>query len=268
MPRGARLLAHHYYFVNRPATRMSMPEPISRCNDCGHQWPSPAGPCLKCGSQNTGRLFAMSFHSVITPTATLEAVADNSRGDQQTIQYLSRSGGRADSTLGPAQLDLTLRRPIDIGKKGEPVVVERVLGQLRADGHTISTLSHRDELGEDHLVDCDGSEVVIQVIGVPTATDFIGEASRGSASTSVSLEQAASWIRDAVAKKQAQYAPAVRATMLLALDVRAVGVLVSPLVADELRARHGDLCSDSGFAAIWLVGPSDSRCTRLPGCRW
>jgi len=215
-----------------------------------------------------GRLFGMKLGGSITPAGSLEGVADNPRGDTQSIQYLSPVGSRSDSTLGRAGVEVTMRSPVDIGRRGEPVVVDRVISQLRADGREVTVLSHEDQRGEDRRINCDGENVTIQVIGVPSARTFLAEVSRGSASTSVSLDASIDWISDAVSKKAELYASVDRRKMLLAIDVRAVGVLVSPLVTTAIADRHGDLCQKAGFGSIWLVGPSDSRCTRLGSSRW
>ncbi len=215
-----------------------------------------------------GRLFGMNLGGSITLAGSLEGVADNPRGDTQSIQYLSPAGSRSDSTLGPAGVELTMRSPVDIGRRGESVVIDRVISQLRADGRAVSLLSHEDQRGEDRKIDCDGENVTIQVIGVPGAPTFLAEVSRGSASTSVSLDGSIDWIADAVSKKAELYPSFDRRNMLLAIDVRAVGVLVSPPVTTAIGDGHGDLCQKSGFGGIWLVGPSDSRCTRLGSSRW
>ncbi len=96
---------------------------------------------------------------------------------------------------------------------------------------------------------------------IPPARDFLAEARRGSASTAVSVKQAVTWILDAVSKKQAQYPSANRAAMLLAVDVRAVGVLVSPMVigtTEEDLAQRARDHGREGLCGLWLSGRQDA----------
>jgi len=209
-----------------------------RCAGCGYQWTAQTSHCPRCASTSVGRLFGINLGGSITPAGRLEGVADNPRGESQFIQYLSPSGSRSDSTLGPAGIELTMRSPVDVGRAGEPVVVDRVISQLRADGRDVSVLPHEDQRGEDRKVSCDGENVTIQVVGVPAVPTFLAEVSRGSAYTSVPLAGAIDWITTAVNKKTELYPRADRRNMLLALDVRALGVLVSPEVTTEITRSH------------------------------
>src|SRR5207302_161915 len=131
-------------------------------------WGDPARDCPSCGSRKIGRLSFMNFAASTGFHGALEGVADNTRGDVQYIQYLSPSGMRADSSLGPkTRVDLTVRAPIDVGRRGEGIVADRVLSHLRAETRTIVELEHNDAQGEDRRVKCDGEDVTIQVVAVP-----------------------------------------------------------------------------------------------------
>jgi hypothetical protein len=239
-----------------------------RCSACEHVSPIEISHCPACGSALVGRLLALHLEGSITPAGTLEGVADNPRGDAQFIQYLSPVGGRSDSTLGPSGIELTIAAPIDLGRKGEATVVDRVIAQFRAEGVEPVQLPYRDDRGEDRKICFEDQEVTIQVVAIPGAPDFVAQASRNSASTSVTIDGAARWIYDVIKKKEGQYPRSDRQRMLLAIDARAVGVLVSPSVTSAVIGAYGDLCEQTGFGAIWIVGPSASRCTRLGSCRW
>jgi hypothetical protein len=242
---------------------------LYHCNDCDFRWGDPASDCPSCGSRKIGRLSFKNFTASQGFRGALEGVADNARGDVQHVQYLSPSGMRADSSLGPkTPVDLTVRAPIDVGRRGEGIVADRVITQLRAESHIIVELEHNDSGGEDRQIKCDTDKITVQVVTVPGAPEFFRDASHGSASTSVTPAEAARWIYEAVLRKKDQYEPDLRAQMLLAVDVRAVGVLVCSSIIEKLTAQNGALCETTGFGGIWLVGPSDSRCIRLPGSRW
>ena len=165
-------------------------------------------------------------------------------------------------------MELTLQGPIDLGRRSDIRVADRVISILRSEGQSVELLHHEDSHGDDRRIRCNGQDVSIQVVSVPTAPDFIRDASRGSANTVVSLSDAAGWINEAVTLKAGHYSTAAKAQMLLAVDVRAVGVLASPPVVAAVEQRFGDPCATHGFGAVWLVGPLESHSTRFSGSRW
>jgi hypothetical protein len=205
----------------------------------------------------------MSLGGGITPGGSVEVVSDNPVPGGSAIQYVSPSGMYSHSTISPTGIDLTIRGPIDIGRRSDTGVADRAITMLRNEGHEVILLSHQDAKGEDRKVTCDGRTLSIQVIGIPAVPTFLGEASRGSAATSGALGHVANWIADAVAKKGARYPEADKARMLLALDTRAVGVLSSTVVVGTVQRDHGDLPRRYGFAGVLLSGPSDSRSTQI-----
>src|SRR5258706_16395889 len=103
------------------------------CIDCEHVWQIKSLSCPACGSRHTGRLFGQDLAGGITPSGTLEALADNRHGEVETIQYLTGAGTRSDSTISPDGVELTLRAPLDAGRQGEAPVKERILSQLRSE---------------------------------------------------------------------------------------------------------------------------------------
>jgi hypothetical protein len=144
---------------------------LYHCEDCDFRWGDPTSTCPSCGSSKIGCLSFMNFAASTGFHGALEGVADNTGGDAQHIQYLSPSGMRADSSLGPTGLDLTLRSPIDVGRRGEGIVADRVLAQLRAESRTIVELEHNDPRGEDRRIKCDDDEITIQVAARCTTAD-------------------------------------------------------------------------------------------------
>lgn len=234
-----------------------------RCADCTHEWLDKAVVCPACGSTRVGRHFGVGMAATVHMKASIEGLADNRRGEVETIQYFTASGSRSDSTLSPAGIELTLRAPVNAGRISEPPVTERVLRHLRSEGRVASLLEAEDNRGEDSVIVCDGERITVQIVTVPGSTEFLKQASLGSASTTVTNEGAAHWIASAVKKKQGKYALTDRAHTLLAIDAQMVGVLASPQVAAAVAQFHGDICQQSGFGAVWIVGPSDSRCTRI-----
>jgi len=198
-----------------------------------------------------------------------QVVGRESRPGLEAIVFKSFDGMRSHSTLADATVQLTLSGPLDLGKRPtEARVAERVVSVLRADGRDVEMLAYDDPRGEDSKIKCDGAQVDIQVVTVPRATQFLSDANRGSASTSVPILQAAGWINDAVSAKAAHYSPVQNAQTLLAIDVRHVAVLATREVMQAIDETYGDPCSSHGFGAVWLVGPEDSLCTRFSSSRW
>ena len=239
-----------------------------RCADCTQEWADAATQCPACGSSRVGRHFGVSMAASTVMKPGIEGLADNQRGDAQVINYFTPSGSRSDATLDPTRVELTLRAPLNAGRKSEERVAERVVSQLQREGRDARVVEAKDDRGEDSVIVCDTERITVQVITVPPSTEFLRDASLGSASTIVTHEGAANWIATAVEKKQSKYSPADRAHTLLAIDAQMVGVLASPQIVKAVSQFHGDLCQTSGFGAVWIVGPSDSRCTRLGSSRF
>lgn len=238
-----------------------------RCVDCSFEWEQNEPSCPSCGGTKVGRRFGQVLAAQVQMKASLTALADNRHGDVEVVQYRSPNGGRADSTLSPSELTLSIGAPLHTGRSGEPAVADRVASVLRSEGHTLEVQPHRDDRGEDHALLVDGERITVQVVTLPANTEFLREASHGSASTSVSHETAAGWVADCVRKKAVQYSAKQKSQMLLAVDAHMVGALVSENIISALADKYGDTCARFGFAAIWLIGPSDSRCTRLGSSR-
>lgn len=205
----------------------------------------------------------MTLSATARARGTVEAVADNPTPLGESIQYVSPSGMYSHSTLTPEELELTVKGPVDLGRRSDASVADRIIAKLRDDGRNVVVIPHEDSGGEDRKIRCDGDERIIQVVAVPGDPKFLAQASGGSASTTVPAPAAVEWIGRAVEQKAKRYSPEAKARMILAVDIRAAGVLATPTVVESLRKKYGDLCATSGFADIWLAGPSDSRSTRL-----
>jgi len=238
------------------------------CQGCGDARSELLPTCPACGGSYQLHEFIRVSDSISFDERE-ELVGQERDEDRHAIEFKSFDGMRAHSTLDASTVELILTGPIDIGRRSDGLVADRVISQLRADGHTVALLPHDDSGGEDRKVRCDDAALTIQVVGVPAATEFLAEASRSSATTVVPIAQAADWVCQAVAKRANKYSAIDKACTILAVDARAVGVLVSaPVVSALESSADGNLCGASGFGAIWLVGPLDSLCTRLPSSRW
>lgn len=235
-----------------------------RCSSCGARFLEQPAACPECGHAPVGRLFGVSVGGTLTPKGSLEVVADNPIPGGSSVQYVSPGGMHSHSTFADGEVQLTLSAPIDIGRGSDEAVADRVVAAMRNEGHRVEIFPHRDDHGEDRRIRCDDRELTIQVVGVPANSAFLGEASRGSATTRIPTSAAASWVADAITLKANKYSPEVRFSMVLAVDIRAIGVLASVEIVKELETTHVQVLARAGFAGAWLSGPSDSRSTRIP----
>lgn len=240
---------------------MTSPSNTIRCTACGAEHQTTTTACPNCGGMLL--VTAPFMGGGLRPSGSVECVADNPTPGGSAIQYVSPGGMYSHSTHSPTGIDVTLKGPVDIGRRSDTTVADRAVDLLRANGHEVRLITHTDALGEDRRVNCDGRTLAVQVIGVPTAPGFLADASRGSATTSWSVDQAADRVTEAVAKKAAHYSASDRAGMLLTVDIRVAGQLSSPEVVRNIEARHGDLPRLHGFAGVILSGPSDSRSTQI-----
>ena len=66
------------------------------------------------------------------------------------------------------------------------------------------------------------------------------------------------WLERAIDDKASHYSAVSKRSMLLAIDVRHVGVIID-LVDSNLRAK----AAAAGFEGVWLVGPTAGTTVRV-----
>jgi hypothetical protein len=74
-------------------------------------------------------------------------------------------------------------------------------------------------------------------------------------------------VSDVIARKAALYSPTQKRAMLLAVDLRHLGVLSDPEFVTVYLREHGAL-DGFGFGGVWLIGPIGDRCVRLGCSKW
>jgi hypothetical protein len=131
---------------------------------------------------------------------------------------------------------------------------------IRAEGRSVLVESGIDGAGEDGVFQLEGERVFVQCVSAPLAQDFYRAASAGSATTSGDLELARSWVTGAIDQKAQRYSADVKASTILGLDVRHVGVLASPVA---INSNLTEKAAASGFLGVGLIGPHSSRVTWL-----
>lgn len=103
----------------------------------------------------------------------------------------------------------------------------------------------------------------IQVVSASIDSTF-WQAQAGAAAVQYdagSLASAGDALIGAVRKKRTRAHPAV----LLALDAMSVPALAMDAVRVDARLRHGAEAGDSGFAEVWVVGPTPEMSWRFDG---
>lgn len=83
------------------------------------------------------------------------------------------------------------------------------------------------------------------------------------ATTGESAADCAHILKRAIDKKVSRIPRAHRAELLLALDATRLAGLALPVVVDEFRRRYAAWLSNQGFAAVWIVGPTESLVRQL-----
>ena len=185
-------------------------------------------------------------------------------GQQLRIRTQTPGGARSHELLVDGAVSLNIHGPTQTGRRGEPRVLDTLLSRLRQEGHQpVLEEGPRDGHGEDGILLLEGKRLTLQVVTVPRDAKLWHDANRDSGTMSVTVADAANWIRDAVLVKLTKTSPAERAKTILVLDAGHAGVLSADEVTDAYLALYGDPHVAFGLASIWLVGPTLSTTTRL-----
>jgi hypothetical protein len=149
-------------------------------------------------------------------------------------------------------------------------VFARVLDVLASTGSApVVDDSAADSAGEDRVVLYRGERITIQIVAATPRGSFWKDVATGSGEVEADLDTAATWVHKAISDKAHRYSTAQKHTMLLAIDLRHLGVLVMPAFVSAYLRVHGDDTRDEfGFGGVWLIGPTDDRCIRLGDSRW
>jgi hypothetical protein len=152
------------------------------------------------------------------------------------------------------------------GTSNEPNVLKVLAGSLAQADYRPAT-DEQNRRGIDGWVrDSDGAPVPVQVVKVPAESEFGAAVAKGDWEITVTVDEAASWIKAAIDHKTTgptpSIAPADRASMILALDVRHAGLLICDDVVAALVGQMPDV-AQLGFRAIWLVGSTTAGTRKL-----
>jgi hypothetical protein len=110
-------------------------------------------------------------------------------------------------------------------------------------------------------------EITIQIVTGGPGKSFWRNVASGRGEIEADLETAAAWASELIARKAALYSPTQRRAMLLALDLRHIGVLADPELVTVYLRQYG-APDGFGFGGVWLIGPTADRCVRLGSSEW
>jgi hypothetical protein len=148
-------------------------------------------------------------------------------------------------------------KPLQAGAN-EPNVRKALAEALSAPAGESLSCRPATDAENDHGVDgyvtySSGMSVPVQIVKTPSQKEYGVAVAKGLWRIVVTVDEAANWIKSTIDHKSKKIAPADRANMILALDVRHAGQLVNVDVIASF-ARQMPNVAQLGFRAIWLVG--------------
>jgi hypothetical protein len=222
-----------------------------KCHNCGQYFGPPSACCPHCSCDSWDTTVSVQGVEGKAAVGQVGSAARSLTESRDRIQYTSPVGTESDSEVNEGMVRLELRGTGDIGTRGDTAVLEKVKDALRAQGHMVEGFDAQDDRGEDGKLKCDGQTVIVQVVTAPTDEKLMRDAANGVAQTEQTRSVAAGWLERAIDSKAMKYDPVSKGSMLLAIDVRHMGVVVN-LIDANLRAK----ASTAGFRAVWLIGPT------------
>ena len=184
-------------------------------------------------------------------------------GEELRIRTQPPEGARSDARLADGVVSLNINGPTQTGRRGEGRAIDTLLSTLRQEGHRPVLEKGEDKRGEDGILLIQDERLTVQVVSVPSCSNLWRDANLGSATRSVSVANAANWIRDAVFAKFTKTSPGERGRTIVVLDAGLAGVLSAQEIVGAYLALYGDPHVEFGLASVWLVGPTPTTSMRL-----
>ena len=235
---------------------------VMNCPDCGEDLDQvPVGqPCPNCGSEKrnaTTNPVTIAL-GVSIPTPRLIFGSNRPDGSRETTVR----GRDFESLEVVAPSSEATQRYEGERTEGESDVLQvcrNLRGALRRNG--VDVLGGFKKPDEDQGVDCegtsaDGDRIEVQVTGVIPSETMKALGTEGRASSQKDKYQLATEVCHAVRSKVESRKPADPSQIILALDaIRSPGHAKRRIV-EVLEGESYNIIRSSGFAAVWLVGPT------------
>ncbi len=243
----------------------------ARCLLCRKVLAAATGPCPHCGGPVEVSV-AISGVQATAQVGRVGTVLDSCGAcGAHKITVAAPTGSSSTAVMDEGLVSFEASPPVDIGRPGEARVMACILAAMENTGISPQVMQAVDGAGEDGVLKMpDGTRLVVQMVSAQIGTDrdFWRDVAKGGGIHQGTVDDAASWINSAIAKKAATYTAHSKLDMLLAVDVAHFGVLCRPdFIAHYLR-EHGDPSDRFGFAAVWLVGPSEGYVARIGKSAW
>lgn len=245
-----------------------MPECTISCDLCGRVQEVASGACLVCGGSLSMTIVPDGLEILTEQGPPALHGAARRVGGSEEVVFRSFGGSQATSRLDSETVMVQVLAPVEVGQRGELAVAQILAATLSTSGRDVGSPEKGGNRDDDMILPVAGSYVPVQVVTIPRAPEFWRDVAHGSGLTIVSIGQAAGWVHDALMEKSKKYPPALKHSMILAVDCRFAGAAVSLPVKQSYIAQFGDPVATLGFGAIWLVGGHESRCTQLGQGRW
>lgn len=229
---------------------------MRNCKYCKAKRLDDLAPCPHCGSGARESLDSR----IETHTPTLLIGTNRPEEGVQGLVVAAPGATSRTSLSDQGVVKIEVCGSKGIGRAGEFRVKHILYDRLARDHRFSRKEGAKDQDGEDDLVYIDGRSYVVQIVTAING-DCIGfhQANLGTANTSTSLNQIASWITETIKAKALKTDPP---NTILALDANLLGVLASQSLVDTYR-RAIVSAGPFRFAAIWMVGPTVETCFRL-----
>lgn len=224
------------------------------CPNCSREYNDTRSICPDCGHDRSAasQTFAPSL---------VTAGPDPQTGDHVvTVADLRvRSESRR---AGDGSVLLKVAGATGVGRPGEARLAHTLRERLVRDGYDVQVKEGDDSKGVDRILVVNKEKFLLQVTIAPQSPDFWQDARHSSATTQVSPTHAMSWLYEAVKGKKGT--PSKHdAPVVLAIDVRHAGAVVTTKLLQEYLVRYGSRVLKFGFASVWIVGPTADYCCRL-----
>ncbi len=224
------------------------------CSDCGSRLDcSSAATCPLCGSRSVSAMACprgVQGNAGCGPVGVVTAGAD-SDGTGARIQVRWPSGSSSEAVIHQEEDrgHLTVRPPVDAGRRGEPRALETIMAWFQSQGIPADVRPGQDSRGEDGVLVVAKKRYVLQLVSVPHDPIFWRRVDSGSATESLSPAEAVELLHRAVDAKSASMPRSLIATTVLGIDALHVGVLSGPAVTGAYLVRYGAPSAEFGSGA-------------------